>query len=415
MELEALKKLVEEGNTALKAMREENDAREKQQDVLTDEKIARIQGDFAKSEQAREDKVLAAEAVAETLKTRVEELETAASRPGTGGTKGTEEALELEVKNFNDWAHGRITDGEYKAMSTDVATDGGYFVPTTTRDGIRERMFRSSPIRSLSTVEKATIYEEIVERGDLATAGTTEKGSRSETDDPDFHLITIDTHERYAMPKVTNRLLKQSTFDIAGYLERKAGKKFARDESEDFTTGDGTSKARGILTYDVATTADETRADFTMQYRATGVSADFAADPNGADVFIHTFYDMQEDYQAGATWLMNNLTAAQVAILKDSNGDYMMKETAVNSGGVIVRTIQGLPIRLAKDMPAIAANSLSVILGDFSNYIIVDPEQISTIVDPFTVKPHTLFHMTNLVGGGVVDFDAFKLIKFGTS
>lgn len=66
-------------------------------------------------------------------------------------------------------------------------------------------------------------------------------------------------------------------------------------------------------------------------------------------------------------------------------------------------------------MPAIAADSLSIALGDFSAYVVVDPQQISTIVDPYTAKPHTLFHMTNLVGGGLVDWDAIKLIKFGTS
>jgi HK97 family phage major capsid protein len=413
-ELSEIKAALDLSNQALEAMRKSHDEQLAKADVITEEKIARIKSDFAESEQKMQDQISDREAKAEAVEKRMEELETAANRPGASGKSG-EEALELEVKNFNDWAHGRTSDGEYaeltKAMSTNVATEGGHFIPTTTRAGIRERMFRSSPMRELSTVVSATIYEELVERGEMADAATTESGTRAETDIPDFHLVTIDTHERYAMPIVTNKLLKQSNFDIAGYLARKAGKKFGRSEATDFISGDGVSKPRGFLTYSNATTADGTRANFTLQRRNTGNSADFVADPNGADVFIRTFYDMQPEYADNAVWLMKNLTAAEVAILKDSNGDYLMKETVVNEG-MTVRTIQGRPVRLADDMPTMAADSLSIALGDFSAYVIADPEQMSTIIDPYTTKPHTKFHMTNLVGGGLVDWDAIKLIKF---
>ena len=411
---EELKKLIEDGNRAVETLRDEHEANIKAHDILNDEKIARIEASVADNMQKAQEKSDAREA---TLAKRVDELETAASRPGAPVSADEKAAKdEAEVKNFNDLMLGKNTDGanEYKAMATDDAASGGFFIPTTTRAGIRERLFRSSPVRSLATIENATIYEEIVERGDMETAGTTERGTRSVTDENDFHIITIDTHERYAMPKVTNRMIRQGTLDVAGYLERKGGKKFARDEATDFTTGDGTSKPRGFLTYDVAVTADETRADFTMQYGFTGVSGGFAAAPNGGDIFIDTLYSMQEEYQNNSTWLMKNTVAALTAKLKDSNGDYQMKETFINDG-MIVRTIQGRPVRLANDMPAAGANALAVVLADFSNYVVVDPQQISTIIDPYTAKPHTMFHMTNMVGGGVVDFDAFKLIKMGTS
>jgi HK97 family phage major capsid protein len=418
MELKEMKDELAKSNRALETMRQENEDNIKKHDVITDEKIARIKTDFAESEQKREDALTAAQAKTDALEKQIEELETQMNRSGTAGAAKTEADLELEIKAFNDWAHGLIKDDEYKeqtkAMSTNVATEGGMFIPTTTRAGIREQQFRSSPIRSLATVVNATIYEELVERGELGTAGTTESGTRAETTIDSFHLVTIETHERYAMPIVTNRLLKQSTYDIAGHLARKGGEKFGRDEASDFIIGDGSSKPRGFLDYAVATTADETRADFTLQYRVSGASGDFVADPNGADVFIRMQYDMQEMYYDNATWLMKNLTAAEVAILKDSNGDYLMNETVINEG-VTVRTIQGRPVRLANDMPALAADSLSIALGDFSKYIVVDPEQMDTIIDPYTTKPHTKFHMTNMTGGGVVDWDAIKVMKFGTS
>lgn len=414
MDPEELKKLLEESNRALEAMRKENEELTAKHDAVLQEKVDRIKADFAASEQKMSDEISKREAEAKDMAARIDELETRAARPGASEA-AKEAELEKEVKNFNDWACGRISDNEYKTMVTNDGPNGGFLVPTTTRAGIKDRLWRSSPIRALATVERATIYEFLIERGEIATAGTTETGTRSVTGNPEIHKVTIDTHERYAMPKVSNRMLSQSGgFDVAGWLSRKAGQKFGRDEASDFVTGDGVSKPRGFLSYSVATTADDTRADQTLQYRATGVSGDFAADPNGADVFVRTFYDMQEEYQLNSTWLMKNTTAAEVALLKDSNGDFLMRETVVNEG-LVVRTIQTRPVRLADHMPAMAANSLSVALGDFSAYVVVDPEQISTIIDNVTVKPFTLFHMTNLVGGGLEDWDAVKLIKFGTS
>jgi HK97 family phage major capsid protein len=35
--------------------------------------------------------------------------------------------------------------------------------------------------------------------------------------------------------------------------------------------------------------------------------------------------------------------------------------------------------------------------------------------DPFSAKPYVLFYVTRRVGGGVQDFDAIKLFKFGTA
>jgi HK97 family phage major capsid protein len=35
--------------------------------------------------------------------------------------------------------------------------------------------------------------------------------------------------------------------------------------------------------------------------------------------------------------------------------------------------------------------------------------------DPYSAKPNVLFYTTRRVGGGVQDFDAIKLMKFGVS
>jgi HK97 family phage major capsid protein len=65
-------------------------------------------------------------------------------------------------------------------------------------------------------------------------------------------------------------------------------------------------------------------------------------------------------------------------------------------------------------MPDMAANSLSIAFGDFERgYLVVDRAGLRILRDPYTAKPYILFYTTKRVGGGVQDFEAIKLLKFG--
>jgi HK97 family phage major capsid protein len=71
---------------------------------------------------------------------------------------------------------------------------------------------------------------------------------------------------------------------------------------------------------------------------------------------------------------------------------------------------------VADDMPAIGADSMSIAIGDFAaGYTIVDGQSVTVLRDPYSAKPNVLFYTTKRTGGGLVEADAIKLIKFGTS
>jgi HK97 family phage major capsid protein len=46
---------------------------------------------------------------------------------------------------------------------------------------------------------------------------------------------------------------------------------------------------------------------------------------------------------------------------------------------------------------------------------VVDRQGVNVLRDPYSAKPYVLFYTTKRVGGGVQDFDAIKLLKFGVS
>jgi HK97 family phage major capsid protein len=76
--------------------------------------------------------------------------------------------------------------------------------------------------------------------------------------------------------------------------------------------------------------------------------------------------------------------------------------------------LMNFPVMEAEDMPDIAANSLSIAFGDFRRgYLVVDRVGIRALRDPYSAKPYVLFYTTKRVGGGVQDFEAIKLLKFG--
>ena len=67
-------------------------------------------------------------------------------------------------------------------------------------------------------------------------------------------------------------------------------------------------------------------------------------------------------------------------------------------------------------MPDIGTDSYGLAFGDFNRgYLIVDRIGVRVLRDPYSSKPYVLFYTTKRVGGGVQNFEAIKLMKFGVS
>ena len=59
---------------------------------------------------------------------------------------------------------------------------------------------------------------------------------------------------------------------------------------------------------------------------------------------------------------------------------------------------------------------LEVTTADFRRaYLVVDRRGVRILRDPYSSKPYVLFYTTKRVGGGLQDFDAIKLLKFGAA
>jgi HK97 family phage major capsid protein len=183
---------------------------------------------------------------------------------------------------------------------------------------------------------------------------------------------------------------------------------FAEQENTAFVSGDGVAMPKGFLSYEII---DEGAWQWgKIGCLTTGVDGEWpSTDP--ADKLIDFVYALKSAYRANAHWVMNRSTQAEIRKIKDSDGNYIWRPGEQAGQGA---TLMTFPIAETEDMPDIAADSFAIAFGDFARgYLVVDRVGLRILRDPFSAKPYVLFYTTKRVGGGVQDFNAIKLLKFG--
>jgi HK97 family phage major capsid protein len=329
--------------------------------------------------------------------------------PRSPGASEHKAAFEAYVRGGAEEGLRRL---EEKALSVGVAADGGYLVPEETEREIGRRLAAISPIRAIAGLRQmsANVYKKPFAITGAATGWVGETAARTETASPTLAELAFPAMELYAMPAATATLLDDSAVNIDQWIAEEVEVAFATQEGTAFVTGDGTNKPTGFLSYTKVAEASWVWGQ--TGYVITGVSGGFAAsDPS--DNLVDLVYALKTGYRQNAHWVMNRRTQAAVRKLKDGDGNYIWQPAAVAGG---TASLMNFPIAEAEDMPDIAANSYSVAFGDFQRgYLVVDRIGVRVLRDPYSAKPYVLFYTTKRVGGGVQDFDAIKLLKFGTA
>lgn len=337
-----------------------------------------------------------------------------AARPALAASA---EAEAPHQKAFGAYVRSGEDDGlrglelEGKAMSTAVAGDGGYLVDPETSERIRSTLSGASSIRQIANVVtvEATSYDVLVDHSDVGS-GWSGESSVTETGTPSIDRISIPLYELSALPKISQRLLDDSAFDIEAWLSGRIADKFLRAEAAAFVAGNGSDKPTGFLNH--TKVANGSWAWDSLGYIATGADGDFNG-TNPGDAIIDLVYALGARYRANGTFVMNSKTAGALRKLKDGDGRFMWVDSL--QAGEPAQLL-GYPVLIAEDMPDMASDSYAVAFGDFhAGYTIAERPDLRVLRDPFSAKPHVLFYATKRVGGDVSDFAAIKLLKFGAS
>jgi HK97 family phage major capsid protein len=393
----------------------------------------------------REEKLQKLSARIDELQEQKDRIEKLLNRPALGGSDPKVADIEAETKSFNNYRKSFANSGqqvaqvsvedyvayksaywnmvrkgnpnllapeEQKALVAGSDSDGGYLMPTPTVGRVVQRVFELSPIRAIAgaITISADALEGLYDNDEASDGWVGETGARTETNTPQVGKYRIETMEQYAAPKATQKLLDDAAVDVEAWLVGKVANRFARREAVAFISGDGVAKPRGFTTYTTVETADGTRTWGQLEDVKTGANGDFAA-TNPADVLFDLIQAFKTAHLQNANWVTLRTVIAKIRKFKEATTNAYMWQPGLQRGQPA--ELLGYPIVIAQDMPALATGSLSLALGDFrEGYQIVDRVGIRTLRDPFTNKPYVIFYSTRRVGGGVLNFDAIKFIKF---
>lgn len=300
---------------------------------------------------------------------------------------------------------------EAKSMSVSSDPDGGYLVPDELDHEIGRRLSDLSPIRAISSVRQVSgsVLKKPFAQNGMAVGWVGETDARPETSSAQLAELQFPTMELYAMPAATSSLLEDSAIDIDTWILSEIEAAFAEQEGAAFVNGDGVNKPSGFLS--APTVADESWSWGNLGYLATGTAGGFGIDPS--DRLIDVIYSLKSGYRQNATFVMNRKTQSTIRQFKDGDGNYMWQPPAAPGQQAM---LMGFPVVEAEDMPDIGTDTMSIAFGDFERgYLVVDRQGVSVLRDPYSSKPYVLFYTTKRVGGGVQNFEALKLIKFGIS
>lgn len=343
-------------------------------------------------------------------------LEKRQGRPGTGGdvdpAKAEHKAAFGAFLRKGD--DGNLAELQKKAYNITTDADGGFAVPEELDRDILSLMVDVSPIREIANVRTVgtSDYKKLVNTRGTASGWVDEDDARTATAGSNLAQVTPFMGEIYAYPQATQQMLDDVFFNAEQFIIDECYTEFAAKEGAAFVSGDGTKKPKGFLAYTTAATADSARAFGTLEHVAAGQAGDWAASDK-ADVLITLVHKLKAAYRANARFVMNKGLLAEVRKFKDLEGNYLWRP-GLEAGQP--STLLGYGITEAEDMPAKAANSLSIAFGDFKRgYTIVDRIGTRILRDPYTNKPYVGFYVTKRVGGMVVDSQAIKLLKFAAA
>lgn len=349
----------------------------------------------------------------DSIKSAIDAVEKKLNRPGAAG-EGDPAKAEHKAA-FGKFMRKGVEDGlgelQQKAYNITTDADGGYAVPEELDREILDQLVDVSPIREIATVRQVgtSDYKKLVNKRGTASGWVDEDDARSATNASSFAQVTPFMGELYAYPQATQQMLEDVFFNAEQWIVDEVSSEFARAEGAAFISGDGTKKPKGFLSYTAVATGDSTRAFGELQFIASGAAADWAAS-NAQDKLFDLVYSLKAGYRSNARFVMNKGLLADVRKFKDSNGQYIWRP-GLEAGQP--DTLLGYGITEAEDMPAKAANALSIAFGDFKRgYLIVDRIGTQVLRDPYTNKPYVGFYVRKRVGGCVVDSSAIKLLKF---
>jgi len=322
-------------------------------------------------------------------KSQVLQLQAAPNRPEHGDAN-----YALQKSAFANYLRKGEISVEAKSFMSSDGDSGGVVISPSLSSEIIHNIQEASQIRKLLDSEKISSNELdiIMEDGEFETGWVLEAQERKETKAPKLRQKKIMVHELYAQPMATQRLIDDSSIDIAKWLMQRLVDYFCSVENRAFISGDGINKPKGLLV------------DDSIQSIKTAKDGQF-----GILDILALMKNLNQNYFSNASFIMHRSTLSYIQTLKDDSGRFIWQPSYSERQP---QTLFGIPLHCCDEMPTMEKGKKVIALGDFKRgYKIVDRSGVTVIRDYYTHKPFVKFYTTKRVGGDVVNAAAIKLLE----
>lgn len=256
---------------------------------------------------------------------------------------------------------GRVSGKEERALATGAGATGGYLIPQDMLPEIDRALAEWGPMMdpnvsrhlnsSTGNVTTLPTLDYTAKRGEQHTEGgaSTDDGSS----DPAFGQKTLGAYiYKSGIVRISVEMLQDSEFDLEDLMNDLFGESLGQTCNDVLTTGDGTNKPLGILTF-----------------AGSGKTAASASAIIG-DELIDLQHSVKAPYRKSpkCIWQLNDLTLAAVRKMKDGQGNYLWQEANIRAGEPAV--ILGKRYEVNPALPDIGAGATPIIFGDHGKYIV---------------------------------------------
>jgi len=360
-------------------------------DVVTAEKLGKIEADLDKLQAAVESVNLAAQ---------------------LGGDRGSDKPRDPEyTAQFSAYFKGSDPSGkmtELRAAATKTDGEGGYLAPVEWDRTISKKQKIISPMRQNSSVIaiSGAGFKKVFSDGIVGSGWVGETAARPQTTTPGLTSLGFTIGELYANPAASQGLIDDAEIDVEAWLADEVALEFDKQEGIAFLSGDGINKPDGVLTY-VTGASNAAK----HPYGAIPVLLSGAAGDVKGDALFDLQADLPTEFVGNAKFFMNRTARSSFRKLKDQAGGYLWQPSLAEGSPA---TLAGTPVIDMPGMPNVAAGNIAALYGDMAEtYQVVDRIGVRVLRDPFSAKPFVLFYTTKRVGGGVKNPTAMRALKIG--
>ena len=315
-------------------------------------------------------------------------------------------------KAFWNNMRGDVSFEVRNALSVGENTEGGYTVPDEFHRQLIQALEENNIFRSLAKVIRTNSGTRTIPiAADNGKASWVEEGNAIAESDLTFGVATLSAYKLACAIRVSNELLHDSAFDIAGHIANRFGVRFGNAEEDAFINGKGVSADPTVTPSEPTGILTTLASPSVLTENASTISFD--------DVY-KLFYALKGPYRQKAKFLCNETALLQLMLLKDGNGQYIWKP------GIEVGkpdTILGHQVYTSTYMPAIegvAANDAGkkvLLFGDFSYYWVADRTNrtMRRLNELYAMTDQVGFVGTQRVDGKLILPEAMKVLGMGAN